>query len=149
MISAPSWTRVQLEWKGKIRDFRETGEGRPVVLVHGYPLDGAMWSAVTRRLSDRFRVFKPDLPGRPENPVEPDGSMESYADFIEAVVQAAGEPVGLAGFSMGGYVALAVMKRRPAAVRALALVDTRAVADDPAARAKRDEAIATLREKGV
>lgn len=140
---------MQLDWKGTIRDLRETGEGRPVVLVHGYPLDGAMWSGVTRRLSDRFRVFKPDLPGRPDNPVEPDGSIEGYADFIEAVVRAAGERVGLAGFSMGGYVALAVMKRRPEAVRAVAFVDTRAGPDDEAARAKREEAIATLRASGV
>jgi pimeloyl-ACP methyl ester carboxylesterase len=50
---------------------------------------------------------------------------------------------------MGGYIALALMKRRPEKVRALALVDTRAGADDEAGRARRNEAIATLRSGGV
>ena len=140
---------MRLEWRGREIEIRELGQGPALLLIHGYPLDGAMWSAVSRRLSDRFRVLKPDLPGRPDNPAEPDGSIESYADFIQSVAAAAGEPFGLVGFSMGGYVALALMKRRPAAVRALALVDTRAVADDESVRAKREEAIAILRQRGV
>ena len=120
-----------------------------MVLVHGYPLDGAMWSAVARRLAERFRVFKPDLPGRPENASDAEGTMESYADFLEAMVSAlGGEAVGLAGFSMGGYAALALMRRRPDSVRALALVDTRAGADDEAGRAKRNEAIEAVRSAG-
>jgi pimeloyl-ACP methyl ester carboxylesterase len=41
---------------------------------------------------------------------------------------------------MGGYAALSLMRRRPDLVGALALVDTRASADDDAGRAKRDEA---------
>jgi pimeloyl-ACP methyl ester carboxylesterase len=58
--------------------------------------------------------------------------------------------VGLAAFSMGGYAALALLERRPANLKAVALVDTRASADDEAGRAKRDEAIATARgENGV
>jgi pimeloyl-ACP methyl ester carboxylesterase len=140
---------VRLKWRGREIEIRELGQGPALLLIHGYPLDGAMWSAVSRRLSDRFRVLKPDLPGRPDNLAEPDGSIESYADFIQSVAAAAGEPFGLVGFSMGGYVALALMKRRPEAVRALALVDTRAVADDEATRAKRVEAIATLQAEGV
>jgi pimeloyl-ACP methyl ester carboxylesterase len=140
---------VRIEWKGQAVDLREAGTGPIIVLLHGYPLDGAMWSSVARRLSDRFRVLKPDFPGRPENPASTEGSIESYADYVESIVNACEPPVGLAGFSMGGYAALALMKRRPSKVTALALIDTRAVADDEATRSKRNEAIATLREKGV
>ncbi len=128
---------------------REAGQGPTLLLLHGYPLDGAMWSSVARRLSDRFRVLKPDLPGHGENGSRPGGSIDSYADFLSAVIDASGGPVGLAGFSMGGYVALALLKRRPDQVSALALVDTRAVADDEATRAKRDESLALLRQSGV
>jgi pimeloyl-ACP methyl ester carboxylesterase len=52
--------------------------------------------------------------------------MEGYADFVEAVLRELPAPVGLAGLSMGGYVALALMKRRPEKIRALALVSTSA-----------------------
>ena len=125
------------------------GEGPAVVLLHGYPLDGAMWSGVARAMSGRFRVLKPDLPGRGETPATPAATIEEYADFVGAIVEALPSPAGLAGFSMGGYVALAVARRRSPKLAALALVDTRASADDAAGKAKRDEAIATVGSAGV
>ena len=125
------------------------GAGPAIVLAHGYPLDGAMWSGVARVLSARFRVLKPDLPGRGETGAPSDGSIDGYADFLLAVLAELSSPKGLAAFSMGGYAALAALRSRPDAVQALALVDTRASADDDAGRAKREEAIATAREKGV
>jgi len=140
---------VRLQWSGKEADIREAGQGPPVVLLHGYPLDGAMWSGVARILATQFRVLKPDLPGRGNTPAPAAGGMEGYADFVEAILAQLPAPVGLAGFSMGGYVALALMKRQPEKLAALALVDTRAFADDEAGKAKRDEAIAKVRSEGV
>lgn len=139
---------MRVEWKGREADVRELGTGPAVVLVHGFPLDGAMWSGVARALSTRFRVLKPDLPGRGATEV-PAAGIEEYADFLQAIVDGVDGPVGVAGFSFGGYVTLALMRRRPGSVRALALVDTRASADDDAGRAKRDETIASVRENGV
>ena len=139
---------MRIDWGGRPAEIREAGQGPAILLLHGFPLDGAMWSGVARLLAPRLRVLKPDLPGRENTPAEADG-MEGYADFVEAVLRELPAPVGLAGFSMGGYVALALMKRRPEKIRALALVDTRAAADDAAGKAKRDEAIAKLRAEGV
>ena len=140
---------MHVSWQGQAAEVRELGSGPAVVLLHGYPLDGAMWSGVARALSARFRVLKPDLPGHGENPAEAPASLEGHADFVEAILAELPPPVGVVGFSMGGYVALALMKRRPEKVRALALVDTRAGADDEADRAKRDEAVATVNSVGV
>ena len=90
-----------------------------------------------------------EVPGRQTRPAGPgrhlaaaSGSLEDYADFLETVLSALEAPAGLAGFSMGGYAALALARRRPERLAALALVDTRAQPDDEAGRAKRDEAIA-------
>ena len=140
---------MQIEWNGKQAEVREIGSGPSVVLIHGYPLDGAMWSGVARALSPTLRALKPDLPGHGENLAPAPGSLEEHADFLDSLLTVLPGPVGLAGFSMGGYVALALMRRRPEKVRALALVDTRAGADDEAGRARRDEAIATVRSGGV
>ncbi len=140
---------MRVDWAGQGIDIREAGSGPCVVLVHGYPLDGAMWSGVARTLATRFRVFKPDLPGRGENPVPAPASLDGYAEFLGALVRQLPEPVGLAGFSMGGYASLALLRSAPAAVRAVALVDTRAEADDEEGKKKRDEAIATVRSGGV
>jgi 3-oxoadipate enol-lactonase len=140
---------MRVEFKGQAVQVRELGQGPAVLLIHGFPLDGAMWSGVARALSSRFRVLKPDLPGRGENSTPPDGTIGGYADFVGAIFAELPAPAGLAGFSMGGYVALALMKRSPANLRALALVDTRAVADDPAGKAARDQAIASVRAGGA
>lgn len=140
---------MRLDWEGQAVQVRELGQGPAVVLVHGFPLDGAMWSGAARALSGRFRVLKPDLPGRGENPTPAGGTIEGYADFVGAIVAGLPAPVGLAGFSMGGYVALALMKRGPANVRALALVDTRAGADDEAGKTAREQAIAAVRSGGA
>lgn len=140
---------MDLVWKGQPARVREMGDGPSVVLVHGYPLDGAMWSGVARALAGHFRVLKPDLPGRGETAAPSEGRLADYADFLAAVLDGVGAPAGLAGFSMGGYVALALARRRPAHLAALALVDTRASADDAAGKAKRDESIATVRASGV
>ena len=43
---------------GTIR-YREAGEGRPVVFVHGYLVDGRLWDGVVDRLADRFRCLAP------------------------------------------------------------------------------------------
>lgn len=140
---------MRMEWAGYAADVREIGKGPAVIVVHGFPLDGAMWSGVARALSSQFQVLKPDLPGRGNSEAPAPTSVEGHADFLEAMLGQLEGPVGIAGFSFGGYIALALMKRRPDKVRALALVDTRASADDAAGKAKRDETIAAVRESGV
>jgi len=138
-----------LNFGGSALEIRESGSGPAVLLLHGYPLDGAMWSGVARVLMTGFRVIKPDLPGHGENPVPAPSSLEFHADFVEAILAQLPGPVGMAGFSMGGYVALALMKRRPEKIRALALVDSRAGADDAAGKARREEGIALVHAQGV
>lgn len=127
---------------------REFGQGPPVVLVHGYPLDGAMWSGVARSLSAGFRVFKLDLPGHGENSSPAGATLAEQADYLETVLGKVEGRAGLAGFSMGGYAVLALMQRAPAGVGALALVDTRAGADDEAGKAARGSAIDAVRAGG-
>lgn len=130
-------------------EVRELGSGPALVLVHGYPLDGGMWSGVARALSTEFRVLKPDLPGRPENPAPAGGTIEGYADFLAALVRASPGPVGIAGFSMGGYAVLGLLSDHPAGIAAVALVDTRAAADDEAGRARREDSLASVAAGGA
>ncbi len=140
---------MKVSWRDASVDVREAGSGPCLVLVHGYPLDGAMWSGVARTLAARFRVLKPDLPGHGESPVAASERIEDHAEFVEALLRDLPPPVGLAGFSMGGYVALALLRRHPVLPRALAFVDTRAEADDEEGRRRRDDAIAVVRSGGV
>ncbi|HET9794852.1 MAG TPA: alpha/beta fold hydrolase [Thermoanaerobaculia bacterium] len=139
---------MRVKYQFRNVEVREEGSGPAVVLVHGYPLDGDMWSDVSRRLAPKFRVLRPDLPSRRDTPHPPQPSMAEYAGWIAAVADAAGGKVGIAGFSMGGYVLFELLRARPEVVAAAAFVDTQGGADDGAGRQARNRAIFTAREMG-
>jgi pimeloyl-ACP methyl ester carboxylesterase len=125
-------------------NFEDRGSGPPIVLLHGFPFDHQMWGAQIDALSSRFRVIAPDLRGfgkstLTEADVELGAPMERYAEDVVSLVDwlQIAEPVLLAGFSMGGYVAWQFALRRPTRLRALVLCDTRAAADAEEAVAAR------------
>ncbi|MEK9810307.1 MAG: alpha/beta fold hydrolase, partial [Candidatus Nanopelagicales bacterium] len=91
-------------------------------------------------------VLAPDLPGfgSAQLPAA-DPAIDCFVDAILPVLN--DEPAVVAGCSMGGYVALGIARRRPELVEALALVDTKATSDAPAAREGR-ERTAGLAEAG-
>ena len=65
---------------GRIR-YREAGEGKPVVFVHGYLVDGRLWDGVVDRLSDRFRCLAPDWPiGAQHIAMKPEADLSPYRD---------------------------------------------------------------------
>jgi pimeloyl-ACP methyl ester carboxylesterase len=122
----------------------DRGAGRPIVLVHGFPLDHAMWQAQIDSLSGEFRVIAPDLRGFGTSGLAPGDAdrgvgMEQYAADVAEVLDALGVigPVVLAGFSMGGYAAWQFALKWPQRLAGLIQCDTRALADTEEARAGR------------
>ena len=129
--------------------FEVDGAGPPVLLVHGYPLSGALWSDVVPHLARDHRVIVPDLRGHGRSEAVGRVTMDDMADDLLAVLEAADEsrPVVLVGMSMGGYVSLAFCRLHRDRVRALALVDSRAAADSAeAAENRRRTAEQVMRE---
>lgn len=122
-----------------------------LLLVHGFPLDGRMWSPQLDELAVVARVIAPDLRGFGESEVAPAPySIEEMAGDCLDLVDALGvERFVLGGLSMGGYVALEILRQAPDRVQGLILASTRAGADGEEARAGRDAAAATVREKGT
>ncbi|MYW15285.1 alpha/beta fold hydrolase [Streptomyces sp. SID2955] len=114
--------------------------GLPVVLLHALPLSSAMWQAQAAALRARgHTVLAPDQRGFGATPLgtEPP-SLDAVADDLAALLDAHDLPtVALAGCSMGGYAAMAFLRRHPHRVRALALFATRAAADSPEAAGER------------
>lgn len=129
----------------------QMGQGIPLLLVHGYPLDHTLWLAQMDRLSDIAQVIAPDLRGFGQSDA-PDGicTMVAYADDLAALLDALKiGPVVVCGLSMGGYIALAFWKKYAARVRGLILVDTRAGADAPAARQGRLDMVEQVKQHGA
>lgn len=136
----------------------ERGEGIPLVLIHGYPLNRLIWESQWEGLSDLAYVIAPDMRGHGESDLT-DGShqtpypftMDILADDCAKMLDLLGitRPVILCGLSMGGYVSFAFYRRYPAKVAGLILVATRAHADSPEARNNRLRTIDLVQSNGV
>ena len=89
------------------------GMSVPVVLVPGLVCDAAVWSHAAAALAARAPVQIADH-----------GALDSLARMAEKVLREAPPRFALAGHSMGGRVALEVVRLAPGRVAALALLDT-------------------------
>jgi len=130
--------------------YAEHGEGRPVVLLHAFPLSRVVFDDQARGLADRARVVLPDLRGFGESPTGDDEpSLDRMADDVAALLDRLGlERVVLGGLSMGGYVVMAFLRRHPERVSGVVLMDTKSGADPAAARENRLQVAEAVLEQG-
>lgn len=123
-----------------------------LVLIHAFPLSGAMWEHERRSLRDAADpIIAPSLPGFGGTAVpRGDASMDDYADSVIAAMDAAKiERAAVAGISMGGYVAFAMWRRHRERIERLFLADTRAEPDTEEARDRRLRLAELVREHGI
>ena len=110
--------------KGLNINFKETGEGKPVVLLHGWGSNLEAFTRVQQNLESEFHVFSIDLPGfgKSQEPNEVWGVYE-YTEFIEEFcrLKNISNPI-LAGHSYGGRVSIVYASRNP--VLKLVLLDS-------------------------
>jgi 3-oxoadipate enol-lactonase len=129
--------------------YNDTGNGNPLVLLHGFPLDSRIWRELIPPLAAHARVITLDLPGFGKSTTTKPFTMETIADDVHQLLHDIGAlPCELAGLSMGGYVALAYAKKYLADLRGLILIDTRSQADTPQGREARNAMIALANTKG-
>lgn len=105
--------------------------GKPIVLIHGFPHASEVWNAQAEALSRAHRVIRMDLRGMGASSV-PDGPylMETLAADVAAVLDKLSiERAWIAGHSLGGYVALAFARMFSERVAGLALVGSRLASD--------------------
>jgi pimeloyl-ACP methyl ester carboxylesterase len=104
----------------------EVGRGEPVVLVHGLGDDHRAWRRVVAPLMLTRRVVLYDLRGHGGSPLgDADGSLAQLgADLIGVLDDAEIDRAAIAGFSLGGTIAMRAAIDTPDRVSALALVGT-------------------------
>lgn len=130
--------------------FTERGQGSALLLVHAFPFDARMWEPQIAAFTPTHRVIAPDLRGfgRSAN-LPPARSVDEHADDLVELLDHLGiEKAAVAGLSMGGYIALALVRRHPSRVRALVLADTKAKPDSEEAKRNRQVNIDFVREHG-
>ena len=121
----------------------------PLVLLHGWPLDARMWAAQTTALGAEGLVVAPNFPGFGNEPPAPIPSLDDWARRISGTLRGQGiERAVLAGCSMGGYTALAMLRVDPSLVAGIALISARLAGDTPVFAAARAGTIADIERRG-
>jgi pimeloyl-ACP methyl ester carboxylesterase len=119
-----------------------------IVFVHGAAFDHSVWQWQSRYFAHHgYSVLAVDLPGHGRSPGAVRNSIEALADWVAALLEAAGvERAAVVGHSMGSLVALETALRHPARVTRLALVGTSApmAVGEPFIAAARDDSPAAL-----
>ncbi len=111
---------------GTIR-YREAGEGKPVVFVHGYLVDGRLWDGVVDELSDRCRCIAPDWPiGAQRIAMNPDADLTPYgiASIVSSFLDALDlNDVTIVGNDSGGAMSQITVTRHPERIDRLVLTN--------------------------
>jgi 2-succinyl-6-hydroxy-2,4-cyclohexadiene-1-carboxylate synthase len=113
-----------------------------LVLLHGFTQTRQSWRRTVAALGGRYRALAPDLPGHGQASERRPASFTACAAYVRAL---AGDRFTLAGYSMGGRIALYTALTLPGHVERLVLVGASPGIADAAERAERrraDEALA-------
>lgn len=131
--------------------YEMTGQGKPVVLLHAFPINSRMWAAQAKLFSREYQIVCPDLPGFGKSAVMKNTSMAAMAREVAAVLEhlKITGPVFLGGLSMGGYVAFEFLRQFPNRVGALGLFATRVKPDSDQARENRFKSIEAIQKFGL
>jgi pimeloyl-ACP methyl ester carboxylesterase len=137
---------------GGTKLFAETmSEGQDVILLHLTPVHHAFWLPVAEILAQRYRVIMPDLRGHGQSEAG-DGpiTVEKLGEDVERLMNELGIGKALfAGCSIGGYTLYELWRRMPERILALAFCCCKPQADADSNRAKRQEWIEDIRQRGT
>ena len=108
--------------------YREAGpeDGRPALLVHGYPESSYMWRELLPALGEAgWRTLAPDLAGYGDSPADPPGTWERHVASLERFHSELGlGPVLLVVHDWGGLIGLRWACDHPGGVAAMVLSNT-------------------------
>jgi pimeloyl-ACP methyl ester carboxylesterase len=105
-------------------NYQVTGEGPPLVLVHGSATDLTTWDGVVTDLAQDHRVIAYDRRGYGQSQHKPVRDHRIHARDLAALLEGvAQEPALVVGWSSGGNIALATAVQHPELFSALAIVE--------------------------
>ena len=117
---------------------------RVLVLLHGFTHTGASWEPVVAGLGERYRPLAPDIRGHGTASERVPVTLEAVIEDLERLQPG---PFALAGYSMGGRIALHFALVRPNTVERLILIGASPGIADPAEREARRRADERLAEE--
>jgi pimeloyl-ACP methyl ester carboxylesterase len=136
--------------------YRISGNGHPVVLIHGFAEDGTVWKYQELFLQHHFQVIIPDIPGSGKSAFLPMENLpasviiDRYADVIKSILDKENiNGCTIIGHSMGGYIALAFAEKYDAYINGLGLFHSTAYEDTDEKKKNREKGIAFIQKHGT
>lgn len=122
-----------------------------IALLHAFPFGPAMFAAQERALTEAgHEVLVPDLLSSERSYRTDEPDMAAMARYVLAFMADAGhQQFAVAGLSMGGYLAMALLRSVPQRIDAVALLDTKASADTEAAARNREAYAERVEREGM
>ena len=115
---------------------REAGpsDAPVILLLHGFPTAGHMFRELMPKLSDRYRVIAPDLPGFGNSRAPARGSFDYSFEQLAAVIEKFVDAIGLARYALyifdyGAPIGLRLAMRHPERVTAIVTQNGNAYAE--------------------
>ena len=145
----------ELSYQDRNIFYRVFGEGKAVLLLHGFGETGEVWQQQVEFLKNDFKLIVPDLPGSGRSAIIDDMSMEGLADAIkkiadeEVIDSGNNEVLTMIGHSMGGYITMAFAEKYPQYLDAFGLFHSSAFADSDEKRTTRKKGIDFVRQHGA
>ncbi len=141
----------KISFQNKKIYYRIYGQGKTVVLLHGFGEDSSIWQPQINFLQNHFRLIVPDLPGSGQSELVPNADIETYAEIIKDICDlefhlAEGTIIG---HSMGGYITLAFAEKYPQYFNGFGLFHSSAFADSEEKKLARKKAIEFIKENGA
>ena len=115
-----------------------------LILLHGFTQTGRSWQPVLHALAGRYRALAPDLPGHGDFAARRPASFAACDAYLSTLT---GDRITLAGYSMGGRVALHAALGLGARLQRLVLIGARPGLADAAERRARAAADAALADR--
>lgn len=131
--------------------YEVSGQGQPMLLLHGYPLAGALFARNRDALAAQFKVITLDHRGYGKStaPGVPD-SVDIYAkDALDVMTQLGVQQAIIGGHSMGGPIVFSMYRMAPQRFRGMILIDTIAAPAAPIEAGLWNGFATQTREKGV
>lgn len=128
-----------------------TGNGEPILLVHGHPFDHTMWEPQTEAFSKYYQIITPDLRGYGKTPLpQTPTRFEDYGtDLLKLMDSLNIGSFHVAGLSQGGQIIMELFRQAPSRIKSLIFADTFAGPDTPEAKKARNDMADRMEKEGM
>ena len=101
---------------------KTSGEGEPLIVLHGWGMNSAVWEPVRATLEKQFCVSWIDLPGHGKNSHIKADSLDEIVELILPHISQTPNNTHLMGWSLGGLIIQAIAQRIPENIKCMTMV---------------------------